>query len=90
MNGEKSMTERSTDTFVVDFPESFGNARFDPQYIREAVAAVTYYNGTVSEKEACHLANTTRRQFEEVILPKFGLSVTGGTDEDASIEIEDV
>ncbi|MEW6236442.1 MAG: hypothetical protein AB1656_13730 [Candidatus Omnitrophota bacterium] len=84
------MTDCSSGAIVVDFPESFGKAGLDSQYIKEAVAAIAYYNGAVSEKEACLLINATRRHFEEVILPKFGLSVVGGTLEDASIETKDV
>lgn len=70
-----------------DLPEEAAK-KFDAKYIKEAVAAVSYYNGTISEKEACLLAGTTRRQFEERVLPKFNLSVMGGTQEDIGIELE--
>ena len=83
------MAEYPSGTIVVDFPESFGKESINAQYVKEAFAAVTYYNGTVSEKEACLLIHASRRHFEEVILPKFGLSVVGGTPEDAFLEIAD-
>lgn len=82
------MSEHSAGTLTVNFPESFQKEGVNSQYIKEAVAAITYYNGTISEKEACLLLDVSRRHFEEVILPKFGLSMIGGTPDDASIEIE--
>lgn len=74
-------------TLQIDLPEETAK-KFNVQYIKEAVAAVSYYNGTLSEKEACLLAGTTRRQFEERVLPRFHLSVMGGTQEDIDIELE--
>ena len=60
----------------------------EPTYVREALAAVLYYNGTLSEKEARLMIGKTRREFEEEIIPKFGLSMIGGTQEDVNIELE--
>lgn len=85
------MTDNPSDTVLVDFPEPFLNKKgIDAQYVREAVAAVSYYNGTLSEKEACDMVRVSRRQFEERILPKFRLTVVGGTPEDIDIEIQGV
>ncbi len=66
-------------------PEKEG---IDERYVKEALAAVFYYNGKLSEKEACTVTKTTRRQFEEIVLPKFGLSVMGGTQRDVEFEVE--
>ncbi len=85
---EKRTEYTTSNPLIVNFPESFGKVGIDSQYIKEAVAAITCYNGTISEKEACQLINASRRHFEEVILPKFGLSVTGGTPDDALIEVD--
>ena len=83
------MARKTTPTVAVEFPEIFFTDKgMNPQYIKEAVAAVSYYNGILSEKEACDMTQTTRRHFEEVILPKFRLSVMGGTPEDVTIEIQ--
>ena len=68
-------------SIVIDFPELTEKKGVNEQYIKEALAAVLYYNGTLSEKEACSISNTTRRKFEEEVLPKFELSITGADDE---------
>ncbi len=75
-------------SITIDEPDILENKGVDQQTIKEALAAVFYYNGTLSEKEACALTKTTRRQFEETILPKFGLSVMGGMQEDIDFEVE--
>jgi len=80
----------SNETLTVDFPETLQQSGIDQTYIKEAVAAVSYYNGRLSEKEACDLLNVSRRTFEEMILPKFGLSLLGGKDEDVEIEVRDL
>ncbi|MBF0509380.1 MAG: hypothetical protein HQK57_10705 [Deltaproteobacteria bacterium] len=81
--------ETAREEFVVpvDFPADIGK-RLDRQYITEAVAAISYYNGMLSENEACEIIGVTRRQFEEQILPKFNLSLMGGTQEDIDFETE--
>ena len=66
---------------TIDLPQEI-----DQNYVREALAAVLYYNGKLSEKEARTMIGKTRRQFEEEIIPKFGLSMIGGTKEDIEIE----
>ncbi len=80
----------SNGTLTVDFPETVQQSGIDQNYIKEAVAAVSYYNGTLSEKEACDLIHVSRRTFEEMILPKFGLSLLGGKNEDVEIETRDL
>ena len=68
---------------TVDIPDTV-----DQEYAREALAAILYYNDVLSEKEARMMIGKTRRQFQEKIIPKFGLSMTGGTPTDAETEIE--
>lgn len=63
-------------------------AGINPKYIKEAFVSLAYYNGKLTEKEACDIIRSTRREFEESILPKFGLSVIGGTPEDLELELE--
>ena len=75
------MKHQNGTSVVIDFPELTEKKGVNEQYIKEAVAAVLYYNGTLSEKEACSISNTTRRKFEEEVLPKFELSITGADDE---------
>ena len=65
-------------------------ARIDEQFAREATAALGYYLGKLSEKEACAIIGAKRRQFEEVIIPKFGLSIIGGTQEDIDFETKEL
>ncbi len=62
--------------------------KIDSNYVREALAAVLYYNGKLSEKEAREMIGKTRREFEEEVIPAFGLSMIGGTREDVEIEKE--
>lgn len=81
---EKS-EEQSMQTISLQLPD---NLRINPQEIKEALSAVMYYNGTLSMKEACGIIGATRRDFEELILPKFNLSILGGTQEDIDIETE--
>lgn len=61
-------------------------APIDEQFAREATAALAYYLGKISGKEACAIIGAKRRQFEEVIIPKFGLSMIGGTRDDIDLE----
>lgn len=60
--------------------------QLEAQYLKDALAAVLYYNGTLTEKEARQMVGRTRREFEDEIMPRFGLSMIGGTPEDAAIE----
>lgn len=58
----------------------------DPVYVKEALAALLYYNGKLTEKEARTMLGKSRRQFQDEVIPKFGLSMIGGTEEDIEIE----
>ncbi len=72
-----------TQQIIIDLPY-----KIDKSYVKEALAAVLYYNGKLSEKEARLLIGKTRREFEEKIIPKFGLSMIGGIKEDIEYERE--
>lgn len=81
-------TAKKEEFSPVDFPAELMK-RFDRQYIKEAVAALLYYNGSISSAEACEmLGGIGRRHFEDDILSKFGLSVIGGTQQDFDFETE--
>ena len=69
---------------MIDLPQE----DIDPIYVKEALAAVLYYNGVISEKQAHLMIGKTRREFEEEVIPKFGLSMIGGLAEDVEIELE--
>ena len=71
---------------IIETPGFLKKKGIDEKSVREALAAVFYNNGVLSEKEACEITNSTRRQFEETILPKYGLSVLGGLQEDVDFE----
>ncbi len=72
---------------ILEIPDVVKNAGVDKRYIEETIAASLYYNGKLSEKEACLMIGVSRRVFEEDILPKFGLSMVGGSHEDIEFEI---
>lgn len=57
----------------------------DQSYIKEALVAMLYHLGKLSEKEACIALGFTRRPFEE-LLPQFGFSVLA--DDQATIDVE--
>ena len=68
---------------TIDLPQPL-----DALYVTQALAAVLYSTGAISEKEARLMIGATRREFEETILPKSGLTVIGGTPEDQALELQ--
>ncbi|MCP4749830.1 MAG: hypothetical protein GY866_02965 [Proteobacteria bacterium] len=72
---------RKTTQVIVDLP-----LEVDKSCVQEALAAVLYYNGKLTEKEARTMIGKTRREFEETIIPEFGLSMIGGTKQDIELE----
>jgi len=79
------MEPRETEQIVIDVPKSIYTRGVDKTYIEEALAAVLYHKGILTLKEAHELIGQTRREFEEITLPKFGY--TPG-DEDTEIELK--
>jgi broad-specificity NMP kinase len=71
----------------ISLPDIKRLVEIDPSYLKEALAAILYHAGKISENEACDITGTTRREFEE-ILPKFGFSVLSDEKEQIDIETE--
>ena len=72
---------------TLELPDLIKEKGVDQEYIKEAIAALLYYNGKITEMEACQMTGCTRRNFEEIIIPKFSLSMIGGTQEDVEFEV---
>ncbi|MBF0554473.1 MAG: UPF0175 family protein [Nitrospirae bacterium] len=75
-------------TFIIDLPDDLPAAvvkEVDTVYLKEAVAALLYHAGKISEKQACIIIGKTRREFED-LLPKFGFSVL--SDSEANLAVE--
>jgi hypothetical protein len=70
---------------IINIPDNVKG--IEQRYLHEGIAALLYYTGKLSEKEACDMIAIDRRKFEEEILPKFGFSVIGGTPQDVSYEV---
>jgi len=79
----ESVKQKNSYRIIIDLPQEVEHS-----YAKEALAAVLYYNGKLSEKEARLMIGKTRREFQEDVIPKFGLSMIGGTREDVEIERE--
>ncbi|MGE0083650.1 MAG: hypothetical protein AB7S75_04450 [Desulfococcaceae bacterium] len=77
-----AIKKKSATCVSIDLPLSI-----EQDYVREAMASILYYNGILSEKQARTMIGRTRREFQEEIIPKFGLSMIGGTAADAEIEM---
>lgn len=56
----------------VELPDSV--ASIEPRYLKEALVAMLYHTGKLSERQAREALGMTRRAFEEM-LPRFGLSI---------------
>lgn len=55
-------------------------------YLKELLITNLYHLGKLSEKEAREILGKTRREFEE-LLPKFGFSILGDSEENIAIEL---
>lgn len=77
-----AVRKKSVTRLSIELPLIIGQ-----DYVREAMASILYYNGVLSEKQARTMIGKTRREFQEEIIPKFGLSMIGGTETDAEIEL---
>ncbi|NER98049.1 MAG: hypothetical protein F6J86_30180 [Symploca sp. SIO1B1] len=58
----------------------------DQRYLMEALVAMLYFRGKLSEHQACQTLNINRRDFEEM-LPHYGLSILGDSQENLDIEL---
>jgi predicted HTH domain antitoxin len=56
------------------------------QYINEALIALLYVQGKLSQSQACQLLNLNRRAFEEM-LPKYGFSILVDSEDNINVEL---
>jgi hypothetical protein len=70
----------------VDLPDTAALVHLDQRYLTEALVAILYHVGKLSEKEACLTLGLSRRAFEE-LLPQFGFSVLADTPETIDVEL---
>jgi hypothetical protein len=68
----------------LELPDSI--AAVDPRYLKEALIAMLYQAGKLSERQAREALGMTRRSFEEM-LPRFGFSVLVDSRENLEIEL---
>lgn len=73
---------------TIEIPDTAAGGGVDSEYLKAGIAALLYYNGKLSGREACDMLHVSRRRFEEEVLPRFGLSVVGGTPEDVAFEVK--
>lgn len=58
----------------------------DRRYINEALVAILYSQGKLSESQACQVLNINRRAFEEM-LPNYGFSILVDSLDNINIEL---
>jgi uncharacterized protein UPF0175 len=68
----------------VELPDSLVD--IDARYLREALMALLYHTGRLSERQAREALGMTRRAFEEM-LPRFGFSPLVDSQENLEIEL---
>lgn len=68
----------------LELPDSMVSV--DPRYLKEALIAMLYHTGKLSERQAREVLGMTRRAFEEM-LPRFGFSVLVDSQENLDIEL---
>jgi hypothetical protein len=67
----------------LELPDSMS---VDPRYLKEALVAMLYHMGKLSERQAREALGMTRRAFEEM-LPRFGFSILVDSRENLDIEL---
>jgi hypothetical protein len=68
----------------LELPDSI--ASVDLRYLKEALIAMHYHTGKLSERQAREALGMTRRAFEET-LPRFGFSILVDSQENLDIEL---
>ncbi|HKH45995.1 MAG TPA: UPF0175 family protein [Thermoanaerobaculia bacterium] len=68
----------------LELPDSIVSV--DPRYLKEALVAMLYHTGKLSERQAREALGMTRRAFEE-ILPRFGFSILVDSRENLETEL---
>ena len=71
----------------VEIPEELTQKGINQRFIQEGVAALLYNRGLLPPKAACDLIQVSRRDFEELILPKFGYTTLDDSDEEIATEL---
>ncbi|MBF0552832.1 MAG: hypothetical protein HQK60_20145 [Deltaproteobacteria bacterium] len=59
---------------TIDIPDFESITTLDQSYLTEALTAILYHNGRISERQACIITGTTRRGLEK-LMQKFDLEV---------------
>jgi hypothetical protein len=70
-------------TVSLELPDSIS---FEPRYLKEALIAMLYHTGKLSERQAREALGMTRRAFEEM-LPRFGFSILVDSRENLEVEL---
>lgn len=70
-------------TVSLELPDSLA---FEPRYLKEALVAMLYHTGKLSERQAREALGMTRRAFEEM-LPRFGFSILVDSRENLEAEL---
>lgn len=70
----------------INLPNIESLSGVDKRYLKEMLVANLYHLGKLSEKEAREILGKSRREFEE-LLPKYGFSVLGDSEENIAIEL---
>jgi hypothetical protein len=68
----------------LELPDSV--ASVDPRYLKEALIAMLYHTGRLSERQAREVLGMTRCVFEE-LLSRFGFSILVDSQENLEIEM---
>jgi Uncharacterised protein family (UPF0175) len=68
----------------LELPDSV--ASVDPRYLKEALIAMLYHTGKLTEWQAREALGMTRRAFEEM-LPRFGFSILVDSHDNLEIEL---
>jgi predicted HTH domain antitoxin len=70
---------------TLELPDIKPLSDINNKYVKEMLVANLYHIGRLSEKEAREILGKSRREFEE-LLPKFGFSILGDTQENIAFE----
>jgi hypothetical protein len=71
----------------IENPQELTHTGVNRRYLQEGVVAWVYNRGLLLPKTACDLIQVSRRDFEEMILPKFGYTTLADSDEEVATEL---
>ena len=81
--GNNVMSTHTLQHMDIDLPMGI-----TPEYVKETVVAIMYSQNKLDLKSAREIIGVSRREFEENILPKYGVTVLG--DDDIDLEINEI